>query len=126
MAIEATTVIKTRKGILALLGIQKRKKEIFRIADNMLFYNSRLGKIGVIESEWIDFIEPHNFSGAQAIKIGIKNEFKTQFKYKMNKFNQKMSEIFVEESGAEIIILPNEMSLPTPEFLALLKNRLNK
>lgn len=81
MQIEETTVIKTRKGILALLGIRKRKKEIFRIADNMLFYNSRLGKIGLIESEWIEFIEPHNFSGYQAIKIGIKNEFKTKFKY---------------------------------------------
>jgi len=126
MPIEATTIIKTRKGILALLGVRKRKKEIFRIADNMLFYNSRLGKIGVIESEWIDFIEPHNFSGAQAIKIGIKNEFKTKFKYKMNQFNQKMSEIFVEESGAEIIILPSEMSMPTSEFLALLKSKLNK
>lgn len=44
----------------------------------------------------------------------------------MNQFHQKMSEIFVEESGVEIIILPSELSLPTPEFLALLKSKLNK
>lgn len=44
----------------------------------------------------------------------------------MNAFRQKMSEIFFKDTGAEIVITPDETSMPTIDFIKLLNQKLNK
>lgn len=124
---QTISINKTKSGILASIGLKPRtKKQVFTISENLFTYNSTLGNLGEIKTETIDFIELGKDLNFDIIKIGIKAEHKTIFNYKLNKFHQKLSELYVEKFDAEIIIFPKEVDIEISELAKLLKNKLNK
>ncbi|WP_034058471.1 hypothetical protein [Lacinutrix jangbogonensis] len=126
MSDDAIYILKQRKGLSSLFGLIKKQKEIFIIDDNYFYYNSRLGNIGIINCDWIAFINTCNLFNQECVSIGIKDKNKTSFKYKMNAFNQKLSESFLNHTEAEIVITQSEIPMSSKEFVILLKSKLNK
>jgi hypothetical protein len=122
---EIITITKSTVGILATLGLaQKKKIEVFRVSDNSIFYNSTLGDIGEINSEFIELIECVNFETTKVIKIKLKENF--DLSSKLSKFRQKLSELYYKKTGAEILIFPNETDWNLDELYKILKEKLNK
>jgi len=120
-------ITKTPRGILATLGIvSKTKKEVFKISQSGVFYNSTLGNFGTIQSELIAFIELGKLRSSQVIKIGLKDEYKVKFKYQLKKFGRGMSELYYKETGAEILIFPQDTDTEISELAQLMKDKLNK
>lgn len=126
MSEEPVSIIIKKINLLVLLGLKSRYREVFTIDDNVLIYNSVLGQIGEITSDWIEFIDSYDLTGFKVVRIGIKENYKTKFKYRMSRFNQKMSELYLKNHGAEIIIFPKEMGMPASDFLNLLRFKLKK
>ncbi|WP_417889779.1 hypothetical protein [Xanthomarina gelatinilytica] len=126
MSTKPISITAYRISLLPFLGLKNRYKETFIVDDNKLIYNSKLGKIGLIESEWIDFIDSYKISGTETIRIGIKNKYKVQFKNKLTTLNRIKSESNLKVYGAEIIIYPGETLMPISDFLDLLKHKLIK
>ena len=87
------------------------------------YTKSELGEIGLIKAEWIDFIDSYKFSGTDTIRIAINEKFKKEFK---NRMNRKMSELYLKNNGADIIIFQSESLMPLSELLDLLKSKLKK
>ncbi|RZN82828.1 MAG: hypothetical protein EVB11_07415 [Winogradskyella sp.] len=124
---QTISINKTKSGILASIGLKsKTEKQVFTISKNSFTYNSTLGNLDELKTEMIDFIELGKDLNFDIIKVGIKAEHKTKFKYKLNTFRQKLSELYVEKFGAEIIIFPKEVDIDIPELAKLLKDNLNK
>ncbi|MDX6748125.1 hypothetical protein SHK09_15110 [Polaribacter sp. PL03] len=118
---------KTKSGFFSSIGLKaKTKKQVFTISENLFTYNSTLGNLGEIKTEMIDFIELGKDLNFDIIKIGIKAEYKTKFKYKLNNFRQKLSELYVEKFSAEIIVFQKEIDIELSEFAKLLRDKLNK
>jgi len=124
---QSNSINKTKSGILASIGLKsKNEKQVFSISEDSFTYNSTLGNLGELKTEMIDFIEIGKDLKFDIIKVGIKAEYKTTFKYKMNKFRQKLSKLYVEKFGAEIIVFPKEIDIEIPELAKLLKDKLKK
>lgn len=112
-------------SLLAIFKLSEpKKKEVFRITENSLFYNSTLGEIGEIPVDYIDFIDLVKTGQSKTIRIGIKEDF--DIASKLSKFRQRMRNLYLEKSGADILIFPQDTDLEISELTKLLKDKLNK
>jgi hypothetical protein len=125
MSEESISITKTTGGLLSTLGLRHRKRlEVLRVTNNALFYHSTLGNIGEIKAESIDLIEFGSLEPTNVIKIRLKKDF--DLKSKLSRFRQKLSELYVKKSGAEILIFPRDVDIDLWELSKLLKEKLNK
>jgi hypothetical protein len=122
---ESISIIKTTGSLFSTLGLIKKKKiEVLSITDNSLFYYSTLGNIGEIKAESIDFIELTKLDNSEVIKIGVKKSF--NFASKLTKFKQKLSELYEKNTGAAILIFPQDVDMELKVLAKLLKDKLYK
>lgn len=121
------SITKTSDGILSAIGLKRKAiKEVLRINKDGILYNSTLGNVGEIKADMIDLIELSHLRSSKVIKIGLINEYKIKFKYKLNKFRQGVSDLYFKETGAEILIFPQDTDIDITELAELLKENLNK
>lgn len=125
MANEMINVTKTSKGFLSNIGFGKSKDSIvLQISEDGLTYNSTLGNIGFIDKNDIVLIELGKAQNSDVIKIGISNKF--NLNSKLNTFRKKLSELYKKETGAEILIFPQDTDLSLNELYELMKKKMNK
>ena len=69
-------------------------------------------------------IELGKAQNSDVIKIGISNKF--NLNSKLNTFRKKLSELYKKETGAEILIFPQDTDLSLNELYELMKKKMNK
>ena len=125
MTNEIINITKTSKGFLSNIGFGKNKESIvLQISEDGLKYNSTLGNIGFIDKNDIVLIELGKAQNSDVIKIGISNKF--NLNSKLNTFRKKLSELYKKETGAEILIFPQDTDLSLNELYELMKKKMNK
>lgn len=124
---ESIIITKTKGGILTKMGLlRKTDKEVLKIEPDGLDYNSTLGNVGKINSDNIEFIVLSKYKSSKVIKIGLSDNYKFKFKYQLKKFAGVLSEIYYNDTGAEILIFPQDTDVEISELAELLKAKLNK
>ncbi|HCQ29755.1 MAG TPA: hypothetical protein DIU39_05675 [Flavobacteriales bacterium] len=122
---ETIEITKTSKGLLSTLGIGKKKQNVvLKLTDKGLYYNSTLGDIGLIQSDNIKTVEIGKVQSREVIKIELSENY--DLKSKLNKFRQKLSELYKKETGAEILIFPQDTDFDLKELNDLIKKKLKK
>lgn len=125
MTPETIEITKTSKGLLSSIGIGKKKRKIvLEISDSGLYYNSTLGNLGEIQSDNIKSVEFGKAQSSEVIKIELADNF--NLKSKLNTFTQKLSDLYKKETGAEILIFPQDTDFELKELNTLIKNKLKK
>ena len=125
MTPEIIEITKTSKGLLSSLGIGKKKENVvLKISDSGLYYNSTLGDIGQINVDSIKSVELGKAQSSEVIKIELADNF--NLKSKLNKFRHKLSELYKKETGAEILIFPQDTDFDLKELNYLIKKKLKK
>ena len=125
MTPEIIEITKTSKGLLSSLGIGTKKENVvLKISHSGLYYNSTLGDLGIIQTDEIKSIEIGRAQSSEVIKIELADNY--DLKSKLNKFRQKLSELYKKETGAEILIFPQDTDFDLKELNDLIKKKLKK
>lgn len=125
MTHEPTEITKKSAGLFVTLGLSKTKETVvLKVGEEFLEYNSTLGNIGRIKSSDIQFIDLGKVGNSPAVKIGLVQEF--NLASKLTKFSQKLTERYKKESGADILVFPQDIDIELEELYAILKNKLKK
>lgn len=117
-------VVKTKTGILSRLGLSRKKQHVaLQVSEAGLFYDSTLGKVGLIPKDAIEFIKLGSLRSSPVLLVAVKKEF--NLLDRLSSFKQRVSKVYKEESGAEILIFPQDVDMNLDELESVLKQKLN-
>lgn len=116
---ERINIIKTSGNLWSRIGIVKKTtKVVLGLSGQGIYYNSTLGNLGLIESSYIESISLREFMGTDVIEIRLKDH--QRLLERLGKFGQRMSKLYREKSGADILIFPQDVDMSLDSLLDIM------
>ena len=108
-------IIKTRRFFFI-----EKQKTVFVLSEEGLYYNSKLGDIGLIPWKDIISMEVDSFKRLKIIRISIEN-FRN-YKKKMSRLKQALAQEYKKMMKSEVVIFHHDIDIELDELFHLLND----